>query len=196
MFMRKIRLVTLFLSVLMFVHSFTLLAVPVAYLSETINTGMELEGWLCSVGEPESLPANTLVTLKTTRTITSKDIRRGEEITLRVAYDVMVKGKTIIPAGTLAIGRITHVRKPRLWGKPGEIALMVEELQLEGRTIALSSDAVREEGESRATAAWIWFGVSMIILWPCIFVPFFLKGRHAVVPANTSVDAFTTQSLM
>lgn len=204
------KLTALFFACLMFIESVTLQATPIIVEDNfTIMKEIELKGKILSPNEekfitiidakdPEKImkvPSNTLIALKTTKEISAKEVKKGANISLRVAYDVRVKGETVIPAGTLAKGRVSYAQKPKMWGKPGKIEITVEELRMDNTTIPFTSDPLNEEGESRSGAAWTWFVVSLIILWPCIFVPFFLKGRNAVIPVGASIDAFTIKTL-
>lgn len=204
----QIRLVSLFFSALMFMQSIHLQAMSVFdYLM--INKGTELCAVIQSLGEDENicmvntrepkekifLPANTRIALKTMEDLYQKDIKNGADILLCVAYDIKVKGKIVIPAGSIARGQVTNVQRPKMWGKPGQIKISVTEVFTETETIALMPNSYSEVGESRSTAAWILFGVSMLILWPCIFVPFFLKGKHAVISKGRTIDVFTAQTL-
>ena len=65
-----------------------------------------------------------------------------------------------------------------------------------GNDIKISANELNNQGDSKAAVAWVCFGVSLIILWPLIFVPFLIKGKDAEINANTTVEAFTTSDVL
>lgn len=193
---------------LMFMQSVTLQAMPTVHDTTILDKNIVLDGFLQytepteeivmvnSENEKEivTLPAMTTVSLRSTQTITSKDVKKGAEVHFQVVYNIKLKGKTVIPAGSIAKGKITYAQRPKMWGKPGKIEITIESLSVGNETLPLSSSPYTEEGESRATTAWIFFGVSLIILWPCIFVPFIIKGKEAILTPHTTIDAYTKKA--
>jgi len=147
--------------------------------------------------EKIALPANTPISLKVENSISTKTAKVGDIITLRVAYNVMGEGQVIIPAGSIAKAQITYLKKPKIFGKAGEIKMSVESVIMpNGNNIKVSANELNNQGDSKAAVAWVCFGVSLIILWPLIFVPFLIKGKDAEINANTSVEAFTTSDIL
>lgn len=152
--------------------------------SRLVNANNEKESFV--------LPANTPVTLKLESSITTKTVKVGEIVNFRVAYDVMHEGKVAIPAGSRAKAQITTLKRPRIFGAPGRISMSVESLVMpNGSDIKISSNELNAKGDSNAAIAWVCFGVSMVILWPLIFVPFLIKGKDVEIPVNTSIEAYT-----
>lgn len=146
--------------------------------------------------ETITLPANTPVSLKLENSISTKTGKVGDIVTLRVIYNVMNEGQILIPAGSIAKAQITYLKKPKIFGKGGEIKMAVESVVMpNGNNIKISANEMNNEGDSKAAVAWVCFGVSLIILWPLIFVPFLIKGKDAEINANTSVEAFTTSAV-
>lgn len=143
--------------------------------------------------EAMTIPANTPITLKVENSISTKKAKVGDIVTLRVAYNVMSEGQVAIPAGSIAKAQISYLKKPKIFGKGGEIKMSVESIIMpNGNNIKISANEINDQGDSKAAVAWVCFGVSLIILWPLIFVPFLIKGKDAEINANTSVEAFTT----
>ena len=138
-----------------------------------------------------AIPQNTQVTFTTEQNLSSKTALVGMEIPLRVAYDVIIDGQVVIRSGSIATGRVIEAKKARIFGKPGYLSICVERIEMSGGSIAVSSREFTDEGESKAGLAWVCFGVSFFILWPLIFVPFFIKGREAESPAGTRLSAYT-----
>lgn len=208
MFPKYAQISALLCAGLMFMQSVTLQAIPVIHNADFVNKDKLLEGWLQSAEQAEEiiivnaeneketvkLPAMTTVSLRPTQTVTSKEVKKGAKVQFQVIYDVRVRGKTVIPAGSFAQGYVTYAQRPKMWGKPGKIEITVESLSVEDKMITLFSQPYTEEGESRATTAWIFLGVSLVILWPCIFVPFIVKGKEAILTPYTTIDAHTTKT--
>ena len=67
------------------------------------------------------LRAGTEVRLRTLAELSSKESRPGERFDLEVADDVQLNGRTVIPAGSRAVGEVTEVKKKGMWGKSGKI---------------------------------------------------------------------------
>jgi hypothetical protein len=144
-----------------------------------------------------TLPANTPISLKVENSISTRTAKVGEIVTLRVAYNVMKEGQIAIPAGSIAKAQISYLKKPKIFGKAGEIRMTVESLIMpNGNDIKISANELNNQGDSKAAVAWVCFGVSLIILWPLIFVPFLIKGKDAEINANTTVEAFTTSDVL
>lgn len=160
-------------------------------INELIAAGKDKE-----LTEYVTLKAGTPVTLQTTQQISSQYAMAGQSIDFRVVYDVSVDGKVVIPAGSVAKGTVVNAQKPKMFGKPGIISIQVKSVQAaDGQQISLSSNTQMREGDNKKALAWILFGVSLIILWPLIFVPFFLKGKNAEIPQGMNIDANTTTNV-
>jgi hypothetical protein len=144
--------------------------------------------------EPIYIPANTPISLRLENTISTENCKEGDNVNLRVSYDIHVNGKTVIPAGSIGKSIVSLVEKPKIFGKAGKISLKINSvITPDGKFIAVSGNDFTRNGESRATQAWVWFGVSLLILWPCIFVPFFLKGKQAEISSGTIFDVYTVK---
>ncbi len=140
-----------------------------------------------------TLRAGTAITLQTTQQISSQYLVAGQNIDFRVVYDVIADSEVVIPAGSIAKGTVVHAQKPKMFGKPGVISIKVNSVQaVDGQQIPLSSNVQMREGQNQKAIAWGIFVVSLFILWPLIFVPFFIKGKNAVIPQGLNMDASTT----
>lgn len=138
------------------------------------------------------IPSNTMVTLSTENKLSSKNAIAGSEVALRVAYDVVIEGTVVIPAGAMATGRVLEAKKAKIFGKPGYLSIGVESISVDGRSIPVSGPEMSDKGESKSAISWVCFGISFIILWPLLFVPFCIKGQEAEIPAGTKLTAYTS----
>jgi hypothetical protein len=65
------------------------------------------------------LPVGTAIRMKLTSGISTRDSRTGDVFLGSVSQDVVVEGKTVIPAGSNMNGRITSISEPRRFaGRP------------------------------------------------------------------------------
>ncbi len=70
---------------------------------------------------PVTLKSGSIIPLELLSTISSKDCRSGQMIYFKVTKDVVAEGKTVIPAGSIAKGQISRVKKSGLLGSEGQI---------------------------------------------------------------------------
>lgn len=143
------------------------------------------------IGMDIQIPVNTMVSFATEIDLTSKTATTGMEVPLRVVYDVIIDGQVVIPAGSAAIGRVLEAKKAKIFGKPGHLAIGVESISMQDGFIPMHGSDTIADGDSRAVVSWVCFGVSFIILWPLIFVPFCIKGKQAEIAAGTRLSAYT-----
>lgn len=65
------------------------------------------------------LPVGTAIRMKLTSAISTRDSKAGDVFLGSVSQDVVVEGKTVIPAGSNMNGRITSISEPRRFaGRP------------------------------------------------------------------------------
>lgn len=86
------------------------------------------------------LRAGTSVSMRTLAELTTKGkrLKVGHRFNLEVAEPVMVDGQVVIPAGSPAVGEVTHVRNKGMWGKSGGIEARVVYVRAGDRQIRLS----------------------------------------------------------
>ncbi|MFA6813489.1 MAG: hypothetical protein WCR45_10470, partial [Bacteroidaceae bacterium] len=79
-------------------------------------------------GETVVLKAGTVIPLELTSTLSSKTARAGQIVSFRVTSDVKADNKTVIAAGTMAQGQVTHVKKSNLLGIQGELEVNIQSI--------------------------------------------------------------------
>lgn len=127
------------------------------------------------------LPANTVVELKTLDEVSSKTSKPKDFFRLRVAEDVRVDGRVLIPAGTEAIGQVVHAAKSGAGGKAGELILAARAIKLPQGDVKLRSGfgAAGQQRTGAALATSIAVGVFGL----------FVHGKDLLLPAGTPVSA-------
>lgn len=127
------------------------------------------------------LPANTVVELETLDAVSSKTSKPKDYFRLRVAEDVRVDGRVLIPAGTEALGQVVHAAKSGGGGKAGELILAARAIKLPRGEVKLRSGfgAAGQQRTGAALATSIAVGVFGL----------FVHGKDLMLPAGTPVSA-------
>lgn len=132
---------------------------------------------------PAVLKAGTLVVLETTTPISSKDAQAGQSIGMRVKYDVMVDGRTVIKAGAPGSGQVTAADHHRGMGKEGTLAIKPGVVQaVDGQMVPLTGAGTSSAGSKSVGSA---------IALAVVVSPLFLlhKGKEASIPAGYEMQA-------
>jgi len=85
----------------------------------------------------------------------------GDAVTLRTSQPVVAEGRTVVPAGAVVHGRVTHVRSAGRVKGAAELTVRFTELELPtGERVAITCDPLRRvaKGDGRETAAEIGAG--------------------------------------
>ena len=94
------------------------------------------------------LPAGTEVMLRLNETVTTSGNTwdEGDTFDLTVAHDIMMGQYVVIPAGSLAQGRITSLSSRGAFGRSGKMDVEIEHITVQGRQIDVN-DTFRQEGD-------------------------------------------------
>lgn len=148
--------------------------------------------------ETVTLKKGTVVTLRIEDHISSYDAQVGDLVSLSVYDDVKQGDMVVVKAGVFGQARVTRVRKPGAFGRPGKIELeAVNVKSIDGQSIRLTSMPFAEEGRNNKSAA---YAVSIILpavgvvigapyLLPCAVVGLFIKGKEGEVKPMTMLNA-------
>ncbi|HEV2133650.1 MAG TPA: BON domain-containing protein [Terracidiphilus sp.] len=99
---------------------------------------------------PVTIPAGTLIQLRTAEPVSSKKAAPGTPVQFTVISDVVYGGVLAIPRGATVHGVVADARPAgQLAGKP-EFALTLTSLDLGGRTYPIESDLFRVKGPNKA----------------------------------------------
>src|SRR6202051_3249894 len=77
-----------------------------------------------------TIPDGTPIQLQLAESVCSAHARVGDLLDFVVVRDVSVEGFTVIPAGTVASGSVTGVKRKRFLGIGGNIALKLNSVEL------------------------------------------------------------------
>lgn len=160
----------------------------VAMIAALLATAMpSVEAAVSEVQPPEgdkrlTLPANSVVEIEITDTVSSKTAKAGDMFDIRLAEPVRIDDRLVLPIGLTGRGQVSHVAKAGWGGKAGELIVMVRYLQCGTRQIPIGHFHFGASGESHLGAA---FAAS-------VFVPlagFLVDGSDMVLQAGTRGNA-------
>ncbi len=127
------------------------------------------------------LKAGTPIPLETINPISSASSFLGQTIEFRLPSDIIVDGKVVISAGSLAKGQVVRAQNKKGLGKPGIIEIQIKSINaVDGQNILIMGGNVFEEGDDKVTEA-VLLGVLVCILFLT------LKGTDATIPAGLQI---------
>ena len=129
-----------------------------------------------------TIPAGTIVVFETTTPLSSKDAQVGQSVTLRVKYDVVIKGKTLIKGGATGSAQVTTAEAGKGMGKQGSLGLRPSVVQaVDGQMVPLAGNGASAAGEGKT-------GTSVALA--VVVSPLFLlkKGKDATIPAGYEIQ--------
>ena len=137
-------------------------------------------------------PANVLragseIRLRTMTELSSKDAKPGERFDLEVAEDVMLNGRTVIPAGSRAVGEVTQVKQKGMWGKSGKVDTRLMYVRVGDQQVRISGQ-LGDKGKA-GTAG---------VVGAIAFVPvagFFVTGTSGNIPRGTGAVGYLESDL-
>jgi hypothetical protein len=141
-----------------------------------------------SVDAAALVPPRTPVTLQFMQNVSTKSARRGDRIALRVYDPVVDHGKTLIRKDAPALGVVTSVKRPGIFGKKGELKIRLDRVSdVHGHRVPLetyrSGDRFRALGPGAS-------GAGLLILGPLGLVGgAFVKGKDVTISAGTRIQA-------
>ncbi len=70
-----------------------------------------------------SVPADTIIKIELAEAVNAKNIKVGDEVTYRVAEDVIIDDALVFPKGALGIGTVTKVKQARNFGRNAQVVI-------------------------------------------------------------------------
>jgi len=143
---------------------------------------LPLAAWLPASAQVV-VPVGTLVVLETTGPISSKDAQVGQTVSLRVKYDVKMKGRTVIKAGAAGSAQVMTAEHRKGMGKEGSLSIKPTVVQAaDGQMVPLTGSGSGSSGTDTKGAS---IGLAVVVS------PLFLlkKGKDATIPAGFEMQA-------
>lgn len=133
-------------------------------------------------GGEAHIPVKTVIEIEITQAISSRTSSFGDHFALKLAAPVMIDGKTILPAGLVGQGEVTHVGKTGSGGQSGELIVNARFLQCGDMQIPLGHFHRSAVGKDNTGAA---FAVATVIPFGQLLV----SGHDVTIPAGTTGTA-------
>ncbi|HTW47430.1 MAG TPA: BON domain-containing protein [Acidobacteriaceae bacterium] len=102
------------------------------------------------VGGPVTVPAGTLLQIRTSEPLDTGKLQDGAAFQATVASDVFEGNVLAIPRGAVLQGTVVKVKKPGALGGSGELELQLTTLTLGGNSYPLTSDIWSSKGPNKA----------------------------------------------
>ena len=145
------------------------------------------------VSEAVTVPAGTIVKLKTAQALSSKTNKEGDTVNFNVLEDVLVGGVIAIPRGAECNGTITGARHATRFGRDGKLTVTFGNVfAANGTPVALTVGNKTKDEYKRLGMAAGASGVGALILGPVGLVGgLFVKGNDVELPAGSTMLAET-----
>jgi hypothetical protein len=103
---------------------------------------------LAAIAVAETIPAGTLITVRTGSRISSGTAQSGQKFDAALARDLVVHGKTLASAGAPAKGKVTYAKSSGRLHDPGQLTLRLTSVEVNGRMVPVSTTAFHAKGKS------------------------------------------------
>lgn len=135
------------------------------------------------------IPSGTPIQFELINPVNSKFTFPGAILDFRVSNNVVIKGKTVILAGSVAKGQVVRSEKAKMVGQEGVIEVMVKSVRaVDGQDVPLFGGSMYKEGEDKQV-------LSIVAGLVCFPFGFLIKGSNAELPSGTSVSASVATSV-
>lgn len=128
-----------------------------------------------------TIKSGTIIPLKSVKQVKAADVHEGETVDFKVAYDVKIRDKVAIPAGTIAKGIVYQAKRSTAFGTKGRLGIKLRNITLSsGDIVNFTSSEVYIQGKNRTPLSVIIFCFTCLPF-PC--------GSKAVMPADYECEA-------
>jgi len=134
-----------------------------------------------------ALPDGTEFTVVTTEEITSKTASEGDQLSFKVAEDVVIDGHILIAKNTLVKGEVAAAKKSGFFGRGGNLGVRIESTTTVDNQKTKLRSAKGKAGDDKTGAT-----VALVVL----FGPlgFLKKGKQAIIKSGTSIKVYTDEA--
>jgi len=140
------------------------------------------------------LEDSTPVMLRTKQDLSSATVKVGDRVPFRVVKDVRVADLIVIPRGADAWGLVTAVQPKRRKGRPGNLDITIQSVQLLTGENAPLRAKQHSEGKSRDVGTMADIPKAAIVsfgeLVPYVLFSMLEKGKDAYLAAGTAFTAY------
>ena len=103
---------------------------------------------LAAVASATTIPSGTSVTVRTGSLLNSGTAKVGQSFDANLTKALVVNGKTLAKAGAPARGKVTYVKASGRLHEPGELAIRLTSVEINGKMTPIATSAFRAKGKS------------------------------------------------
>ena len=103
---------------------------------------------LALVATAQTIPAGSTITVRVGSEISSRTAKVGDRFDATLAHSLVVNGKTLAKAGAPARGKVTSAKSSGRLHAPGELALRLTSVQVNGKMVPISTRSHFAKGKS------------------------------------------------
>jgi hypothetical protein len=103
---------------------------------------------LVSAAMADTIPYGAKLTVRLDSGVNSRTAKTGQTFHGRLAHNLVVNGKSIADAGAPVKGKVTHAKPSGRLHAPGELTLRLTSVEIQGKTVPITSTAYRAKGKS------------------------------------------------
>ena len=119
--------------------------------TERLITKLLPEGVLAT---PVEIPVTTVVKTSLSQTLTVKNVKVDDKVVLKLIEEIVINKNLVAPKGSRVFAHITKVKPPRSFGRPSEIEMAFDALEIIGPnsvTVAMGEAAKKAMEADAAT---------------------------------------------
>lgn len=133
------------------------------------------------------LPDGTEFSVLTTEEITSKTATEGDQLTFKVAEDVVINGHVVIAKDTLVKGEVSAAKKSGFFGRGGNLGIRILSATTVDNQKTKLRSAKGKAGDDKTGTT-----VALVVL----FGPlgFLKKGKNAIIKVGTPIKVYTDEA--
>lgn len=131
------------------------------------------------------IPADTILDVKLTQSISSKHMRKGDVVPLVLCDNLLINDVVVVPAGTEVTGVVTDAKSNGRFGRSGKLEFNITSVKTVNNVEIPLEYVARKEAGSDGGAVAVAAAVSLI-------GGFFMKGKNVEFPANAIFEAKVT----
>jgi len=112
---------------------------------------------MLSTTKPVTIPQGTALEVRLDQSLSSKS-GSGSSFTATVVSPIVVDGKTVIPRGAVAHGRVVDAHEGGHLEGVSRLGLELDTLEVEGKSYALDTNEILRSGKNHKKRNWILIG--------------------------------------
>lgn len=139
---------------------------------------------------PDTLLDGTPVKLRLTETISSANIKAGQEIPFEVVEDVSLNHVIVLPKGATAIATVTEAEHKKSLGRGGKLNISISYARLKDQEKVALRAAQNNQGGGHIAVMTTAMVATGIVFFPVAPLFLFIHGKDVAIPQGTEVTAF------